>query len=134
VEALVQLASPFVLSRIARGIRPAAGRRAAAGAGGGQRARRRHRNLMQRARHAQRAGWVLVRGGTAKICDAARSCDDIDRASWTHSPSTMWPRAGRARRALGEESPIPQLLRLANRLATIRDRTLEGAADEQPVP
>jgi hypothetical protein len=135
--ALAQLALAFVLFAVARGIRPGrpvseprpapvAGSELVVATG----------NLMQRARHAERAAWLLRGECYRDICRAYRvppttSIDDLDRLAVQRNGLAP----GELARALIDSVSGPeQLVDVANRLAALRARILEGAANEQPVP
>jgi hypothetical protein len=129
--ALLQLGIAFVLFAVARGIRPGrpvsepltapvAGSELVVATG----------NLMQRARHAQRAAWVLRYDTYRRIChrfDVPPTTSIADLDALAVERSGLLP--GELAAALADEIVAPdQLVDVANRLSALRDRTLEGAS------
>lgn len=135
--ALIQLALAFILFAIARGIRagrpvdeplpvPVEGSELVVATG----------QLMQRADHAGRAGWVL-RGETYReLCRELRvppttQIADLDELAARRGLTAP----GEVRAALEQDvDSSAQLLDLAGRLADLRDHTIGGPAREQLVP
>lgn len=135
--ALVQLALAFVVFALARGIRPGRpvdeplpapveGSELVVAAG----------QLMQRARHSTRAGWIL-RGATYReLCQVLRvptttQIADLDRLAAGRGLTEP----GEVRAALDEAVESPdQLVALANRLATLRDQADRHDHQQQGAP
>lgn len=134
--ALLQLAIAFVVFAIARAIRPGrpvrepeqvpiAGSELVAANG----------NLMQRARHAERAGWLLRGSLYRELCSLLHlppttTVEALDAAVSAH---TSLPQ-GTVAAALGREvRDDAGLVQLGNALQTIRDAALRGSVDNEGV-